>query len=64
MVDSINNSGSVGLAAWFESHMPNCTPDETDLFMKQETGAVNAFQSQVNKLHEDNKKTTEELTKE
>jgi len=64
MVDPINNSGAVGLAAWFESQMPNCTPAETALFMKQETGAVNAFQSQVNKLHEDNKKATEELTQE
>ena len=64
MIDSINNSEVVGLAAWFESQMPGCTPAETALFMKQETGAVNAFQSQVNKLYEDNKKASEELAKE
>jgi hypothetical protein len=48
--------------AWFQTGMPSWNEADTKVFEKQMDSSINAFQSQIKKLHEDNKKATDELT--
>lgn len=63
MVDSISNDG-FNWDAWFQNDMQNWTPADTKLFMKQETGCINAFMGEVKQAHEDAKKANDEILNE
>ena len=63
MVDSVSNNGSFSWDSWLQSEMPGWNDADTKVFMKNFDSSINAFQSEVKKLHEDNKKATDEILK-